>query len=116
MALTKEEQELVIKVTGQADVSRLTALLEQEERTLRELIAAKSQGAITDAAYQAQVEESRRILGTFTDGGEPARGLPGRSSRPRNVRWIVVHMVEEYARHLDHADLLRERIDGRVGQ
>jgi hypothetical protein len=26
-----------------------------------------------------------------------------------------VHMIEEYARHIDHADLLRERIDGRVG-
>jgi uncharacterized damage-inducible protein DinB len=32
------------------------------------------------------------------------------------VRDIVVHMVEEYARHLGHADLLRECIDGRTGQ
>jgi uncharacterized damage-inducible protein DinB len=67
-------------------------------------------------AFQAQVEESRRILGTFTDGGEPARGTPGRSRRPRNVRWILVHMVEEYARHNGHADLLREAIDGETGE
>jgi hypothetical protein len=33
-----------------------------------------------------------------------------------SVRDILVHMVEEYARHLGHADLLRERIDGRTGQ
>jgi hypothetical protein len=28
---------------------------------------------------------------------------------------VLVHMIEEYARHIGHADLLRERIDGRVG-
>ncbi|NUR70483.1 MAG: DinB family protein [Hamadaea sp.] len=32
------------------------------------------------------------------------------------LRDILVHMIEEYARHMGHADLLRERIDGRVGQ
>jgi uncharacterized damage-inducible protein DinB len=31
------------------------------------------------------------------------------------LRWVLIHMVEEYARHNGHADLLRERIDGRVG-
>jgi len=35
---------------------------------------------------------------------------------PTEVRDIVVHMVEEYARHCGHADLLRECIDGRTGQ
>jgi Protein of unknown function (DUF664) len=32
-----------------------------------------------------------------------------------SVRWIVTHMIEEYARHNGHADLLRERIDGARG-
>jgi Protein of unknown function (DUF664) len=32
------------------------------------------------------------------------------------VREVWVHRIEEYARHCGHADLLRERIDGRVGQ
>jgi len=32
-----------------------------------------------------------------------------------SVRWIVTHMIEEYARHNGHADLLRERIDGATG-
>jgi uncharacterized damage-inducible protein DinB len=41
-----------------------------------------------------------------------------RESDPDRVslRWVLIHMVEEYARHCGHADLLRERIDGRVGQ
>ena len=32
-----------------------------------------------------------------------------------SMRWILIHMIEEYARHCGHADLLRERIDGTVG-
>jgi uncharacterized damage-inducible protein DinB len=32
-----------------------------------------------------------------------------------NVRWVYVHMIEEYARHNGHADLIRERIDGVTG-
>jgi hypothetical protein len=35
---------------------------------------------------------------------------------PFSLRELLVHMVEKYARHNGHADLLRERIDGRVGQ
>jgi uncharacterized damage-inducible protein DinB len=35
--------------------------------------------------------------------------------RTRNLRWIYVHMIEEYARHNGHADLLRECIDGATG-
>jgi Protein of unknown function (DUF664) len=33
-----------------------------------------------------------------------------------SLREVLVHMIEEYARHCGHADFLRERIDGRVGQ
>ncbi|MCU7820614.1 DinB family protein [Kitasatospora sp. DSM 101779] len=34
---------------------------------------------------------------------------------PVSLRWVLLHMIEEYARHNGHADLLRERIDGAVG-
>ncbi|HEY0530634.1 MAG TPA: DinB family protein [Actinoplanes sp.] len=33
----------------------------------------------------------------------------------RDLRWVYIHMIEEYARHNGHADLLRERIDGATG-
>jgi uncharacterized damage-inducible protein DinB len=39
-----------------------------------------------------------------------------RRRRDRDVRWIFVHMIEEYARHNGHADLLREAIDGLTGE
>lgn len=40
---------------------------------------------------------------------------PGRPGRDHDLRWIFVHMIEEYARHNGHADLLREAIDGTTG-
>jgi uncharacterized damage-inducible protein DinB len=33
-----------------------------------------------------------------------------------SLRWVMIHMIEEYARHNGHADLLRERIDGSTGE
>ncbi|MGO9962934.1 MAG: DinB family protein [Acidimicrobiales bacterium] len=44
--------------------------------------------------------------------------VPSRGHHPeqvRNIRWIYLHMIEEYARHNGHADLIRECIDGAVG-
>lgn len=41
-------------------------------------------------------------------GGEP--------KQPFTLRWIITHMIEEYARHNGHADLIRQSIDGRVGE
>jgi len=38
-----------------------------------------------------------------------------RTGQPFSLRWIVTHMIEEYARHNGHADLLRESLDGRTG-
>lgn len=38
-----------------------------------------------------------------------------RRGQPVNLRWILVHLLEEYARHLGHRDLLREAVDGRTG-
>jgi uncharacterized damage-inducible protein DinB len=44
----------------------------------------------------------------------PSRG--DHPERTRNIRWIYVHMIEEYARHNGHADILREQIDGATGE
>ncbi len=39
-----------------------------------------------------------------------------RTGEPMSLRWILVHLVEEYARHNGHADLIREAIDGETGE
>lgn len=65
-------------------------------------------------------------LATFTEEVRLARavtlgrGLDDTFVHPRqgltiNLRWVYVHMIEEYARHNGHADLLRERLDGMTG-
>lgn len=63
------------------------------------------------AFYQEQVRRSRAITaGASLD--EIARG-PGRD---HTLRWIMLHMIEETARHNGHADILRELIDGATGE
>jgi uncharacterized damage-inducible protein DinB len=69
------------------------------------------------AAWRAAVDFSDQFVTRTADLGFTARfsdGLGGRGST--SLRSVLVHLIEEYARHLGHADLLRERIDGRVGQ
>jgi hypothetical protein len=45
----------------------------------------------------------------------PARSCRCTACCARLARWICVHMIEEYARHNGHADLIRELVDGSVG-
>ncbi|MFF4795750.1 DUF664 domain-containing protein [Streptomyces sp. NPDC001276] len=52
---------------------------------------------------------------TGDDLARPPPG-PGRfMEQDVSLRWIYVHMIEEYSRHNGHADLVRERIDGTTG-
>ncbi|MFI2752448.1 DinB family protein [Cellulomonas sp. P22] len=71
------------------------------------------------ALWQDAVARSRELVAqTLADGGgldTPAR-RPWSDGRAPSLRWILVHMIEEYARHNGHADLLRESVDGLVGE
>jgi hypothetical protein len=77
-------------------------------------------GAVPDDAvvaeawdsWRAEVAHAREVY----DGIDDLGALVGPSGDESEVRAIVVHLIEEYARHCGHADLLRERIDGRTGQ
>jgi len=67
--------------------------------------------------FDAEVDKARRILQEVGDLDAIAVGHRKRKpGEPLSMRWIVIHMIEEYARHLGHADLIRESIDGSVGQ
>jgi uncharacterized damage-inducible protein DinB len=70
------------------------------------------------ALWEDAVARSRELTTeALADGGmgRVAR-LTWPDGRAPNLRWIVVHMIEEYARHNGHADLLRESIDGATGE
>ena len=62
--------------------------------------------------WRGEVAHAREVYERYDDLGT----LVGPEGDRSEVREIVVHMIEEYARHCGHADLLRERIDGRTGQ
>ena len=62
------------------------------------------------ATWQTEVEHAREVS---KDRSLDDTGI--RHGKPVSLRWILVHMIEEYARHNGHADLLRERIDGATG-
>ncbi len=62
------------------------------------------------AAWQRECEASRQAA-----AGHALDDVGVRRGQPCSLRWIYVHMIEEYARHNGHADLIREMVDGAVG-
>ncbi|MFM7900224.1 MAG: DUF664 domain-containing protein, partial [Actinomycetota bacterium] len=85
------------------------------------------------AQWNSSVERSRAVVrdalnrvgvsgATTASGANVADplGLLAKRSWPNgdkpSLRWILVHMIEEYARHNGHADLLREAVDGETGE
>ncbi len=77
------------------------------------------------ATWRAECEAARKAEAAATSLDVTGTEQPWAWRRPSayaavqprrvSLRWILVHMVEEYARHNGHADLLRERIDGVTG-
>lgn len=70
------------------------------------------------AVWQGAVDRSRVLVGeALAEGG---LGRPARRTWPDgrapSLRWVLVHLIEEYARHNGHADLLRESVDGQTGE
>lgn len=70
------------------------------------------------ALWQRAVDRSRSLvadaLGTRGLDQLSVRTWP--DGRAPSLRWILCHMIEEYARHNGHADLIRESIDGSTGE
>ncbi|GAA2456282.1 DinB family protein [Streptomyces glaucus] len=66
------------------------------------------------ATWQAEVDAARRAASGF-GLDDLSRGRSRSTGEPFSLRWIYTHMIEEYARHNGHADLIRERLDGATG-
>ena len=70
------------------------------------------------ALYDASVVRARANLAEALADGDPGRPmtLPGDDGETPSIRRTLVDIIEEYARHTGHADILREAVDGRVGE
>ena len=71
---------------------------------------------VVDNAWQSWREEVSFSERFVEETSDLATSRPQPNNKAIQLREVLVHMIEEYARHCGHADLLRERIDGRVGQ
>lgn len=117
-------------------------LAEMERRTFREMMAGQDaprlfcsdadpdgdfDGAVANPqvvaqaweAWRAEVDFATRFVAeapSLDITGDDPLNLHGTGGGSMSLREGLVGMIHEYARHLGHADLLRERIDGRIGQ
>jgi uncharacterized damage-inducible protein DinB len=81
-----------------------------EFRTAAELVPEELRQRYRDAC-----ERSRRVVSATTSLDElSAQARP--DGRHFSLRWVLLHLIEETARHAGHADLLREALDGTVGE
>jgi len=78
-------------------------------------LGAVADPAVVDDAWRAWREEVAFAEKFVADSPDLGLRVPMRDGTTVALREVLVHMIEEYARHNGHADLLRERVDGRVG-
>ncbi len=67
------------------------------------------------ACYRLACDRSRQVAAS-ADGADQLSVKPLRNGRHFSLRWVLLHLIEETARHAGHANLLREAIDGSVGE
>jgi len=79
-------------------------------------LGAVADQAVVDDAWRAWREEVAFAQQFVADSPDLGVKVTMKDGSTVALREVLVHMIEEYARHCGHADLLRERIDGRVGQ
>jgi uncharacterized damage-inducible protein DinB len=65
--------------------------------------------------YRDACDHSRQVV-TSAGSLDQVSVVPLRSGKRFTLRWVILHLIEETARHAGHADLLREAIDGTVGE
>jgi hypothetical protein len=97
------------RVAGE-DVPFLYASDDDHDADFNQAGSADAEADLT--AYAREVEEAHKAV---TGRGLDETFFHKHRKADVSVRWVYVHMIEEYARHNGHADLLRERIDGTTG-
>jgi uncharacterized damage-inducible protein DinB len=84
---------------------------EDEERDSTFDVADEDTVASVVAHYREQIAISRELVA----GGDLGARVARTDLIDQNLRYVVIHMIEETARHAGHADIIRETIDGRRG-
>jgi uncharacterized damage-inducible protein DinB len=98
---------------GNRDVPRIFWSPEDHDLDFNQAVGEQAVADEAFSAWRAQIAAADAWLDQASD--LDATVLTPHDE-PASVRDILIHMIEEYARHCGHADLLRECIDGRTGQ
>ena len=98
---------------GHREVPRLFWSVDDNDLDFNEAVGKPEVVADAFHEWRAQIAAADEWLDRLTDLDAPVLTPRG---EPTNVRDVLIHMIEEYARHCGHADLLRECVDGRTGQ
>ncbi len=100
-----------VRVNGEEPRFRYVDITKQDDNSDFELVD-DCDPAEDFAAWREEIAGAKAVMAGIDS-------LDQTFEHPRhgtmNVRWVLIHMIEEYARHAGHADLLRERIDGATG-
>ena len=64
------------------------------------------------AAYKAECAHSNEVIAALGDADAPIT----HNGKQRNLRWVILAVLGEIARHAGHADIIREQVDGRTGR
>ena len=111
--LAEVERHWFRRVIGGEDAPRLFPRETDKEADWNGATADPEVVAAAWAAWRAEVAFAEELV-ERTPNLATTGTMPGGDTL--QLREVLVHMIEEYARHAGHADLLRERVDGRVGQ
>ena len=134
--LTDEELRRPHDPSGLTMLGLVKHLTDVERSWFREVVAGEDLSALWDdsdpqrywriephettaeiiAGYRAEVAAANALLAGDEIGMEEPVHEPRAAAEGMTVRWVVLHMIEETARHNGHADLIREAIDGQTGQ
>lgn len=99
--------DLVVQRSGSTDDDYMANFQMEPDETLQSILD----------RYDGVAQETERVIGAIPDLEQPVpvpQGVPWYPSDVDawSVRWILLHLIEETARHAGHADILRESIDG----
>ncbi|MER6916165.1 DinB family protein [Streptomyces sp. NPDC000594] len=116
--LTEEERRFRRIMAGE-DVPRLYRTDEDRDGDFTGAVADPAVVADSFRQWRTEVDRTDRYLAGVTDLDTRNAGFSDLGAQPggeERLRDVLVAQIAEYARHCGHADLLRERVDGRVGQ
>jgi uncharacterized damage-inducible protein DinB len=111
--LAEVERNWFRRVMAGQDVPRLYGTPEDPDR---DFDGATADPAMVEEAWRHWEDEVAFAEHFAAEAADLGMIGTTRDGEQVSLREVLVHMIEEYARHCGHADLLRERIDGRVGQ